>query len=166
MFSVFKNINKFAGKWKVLDYTAIFFARFFPYLMVVFLFGLSVETKYWKILFYPLISALFSRFLISSLIYFFYKEPRPANLTGTKTLIPVPSNPSFPSSHAAVFSAISFALFFFNINLAIIFLVLSVIMGVARVFCGVHWFHDIVGGFISGFISSVAIYYLLNFIIK
>ena len=166
MFSVFKNINRFAGKWKWLDWSVIFFARILPYLFVIFLFIFSVVIRKWEIFIVPLISAFVSRFVIGSLIYHFYKEKRPAKLKGTNLLIPVPNNPSFPSSHAAVFFAISFSLFAYNINLAIIFLVLSLIIGTARVFCGVHYFRDIVGGFVAGCLSSVVVYFLLILIIK
>ena len=164
MISIFEDINQFAKKWKWLDLAAVFCARILPYLVVGFLLIFSIFSKNLEILIVPLFSAFISRFVIGSLIYYFYKEKRPAHLKGTNLLIPVPNNPSFPSSHAAVFFAISFSLLAYNINLALIFLALSVIIGTARVFCGVHYFHDIVGGFVSGLISSVAVYYLIFFI--
>ena len=164
MISIFKDINKFAGKWKWLDLIAIFCARYLPYLMVVFLFIFAILNRNWQILFYPLLSALFGLFIINNLIYFFYIEKRPAYLWATKLLIPVPKNPSFPSSHTEFFSAISFSLFFYNVNLAIIFLALTCLVGIARVFCGVHWFRDILGGLVAGVFSAIIIYYLLSFI--
>ena len=164
MLSVFKNINHFAGKQKWLDVLAVFCARILPYLVIIFLTLFAAVIRSWEILIIPLLSAFISRFVISSLIYFFYKEKRPAYSEQVNILIPVPKNPSFPSSHAAVFFAISFSLFAYNINLAIIFLVLSLIIGMARVFCGVHYFRDIVGGCVSGLLSSLIVYYLLIFI--
>lgn len=164
MISIFKDINSFAKRWRWLDLTASFCARILPYLLVIFLFIFSVVIKNWQIFIVPLVAAFVSRFVIGSLIYHFYKEKRPAKLRGTNLLIPVPTNPSFPSSHAAVFSAISFSLFAYNMNLAIIFLLVSLIIGIARVFCGVHYFRDIVGGFFAGALSATIVYYLLIFI--
>lgn len=165
MISIFKNINHFAGKQKWLDLLAIFCARILPYLMIISLLIFSAVSKNWQILIVPLISAFLSRFIIGSLIYYFYQEVRPAYSEHTNILIPVPNNPSFPSSHATVFFAISFSLFFYNINLAIIFLALSLIIGTARVFCGVHYFRDIVGGFVAGLLSSLIVYYFLHLLL-
>lgn len=166
MISVFKNINQFAGRWKVLDDLAIFFARFVPYLMVVFLFFYSVYISNIYLFFYTFLSGCFSRFVINELVHIFYKEQRPAALKETKILIPVPKNFSFPSGHSSFFFGISFLLAFYNLYLGVVFVLLSFLVGTARVFCGVHWFRDVVGGILAGFISSMAIYYLLNFIIK
>lgn len=164
MISIFKDINKYAQKWLWLDVVAMFCARTLPYLMVLVLIIFAVIIKSWQIVVYPFLSALIARFVIDSSIYFFYKKVRPAYLKDTKLLIPIPKNPSFPSSHASVFSAISFTVLYFNITLGVVFLGLSMLIGISRVFCGVHWFRDILGGFISGIFSSLIIYYLINII--
>jgi undecaprenyl-diphosphatase len=166
VFSVFKNINKLAGKWKALDVIAIFCARYLLYLMIVFLLLAALFSRNWQMFLYPLSSGLFAAFVIDKIIYFFYKERRPAELINTKILIPVPQNPSFPSRHASLLFGLSFCLFFYSIPLAIIFIICSCLVGIARVFCGVHWFHDILGGFTAGFLSAIITYYLLNLIIK
>ena len=110
---------------------------------------------------YPFFSGLFAAFVITKIIYLFYKEERPAELRSAKVLIPVPKNPSFPSRHAALLFGTSFYLFFYSVPLAILFVVCSCLVGVARVFCGVHWFRDILGGILSGAFSAIIIYYLL-----
>jgi len=164
MFSVFKDINRFAGKWKWLDSLAIFCARYLIYLMVVFLFFIGVIQNSLRLFIYCLISGLFSVFVINKIIYFFYKEHRPAELRSSKVLIPVPGNPSFPSSHASFVFGFSFLLSFYNLKLGIIFLICSLFVGLARVFCGVHWFRDIVGGIFAGLLSGTIIYYLLIYL--
>ena len=164
MFSVFKDINRFAGKWRWLNFLAIFCARYLIYLMLVFLLIFSFYKNNFLLFFYCLLSGLFSAFVIAKIIYFFYKEQRPAALVSTIILIPVPKNPSFPSRHASFIFGFSFLLLFYNLNLGIIFLVCSLVVGLARVFCGVHWFRDIIGGAAAGLLSSAIIYYLLNFI--
>jgi len=162
MFSVFKNINQFAKKWEIVDLLAIFCARILPYLMVLFLFFYSIYTQYFYLFVYAILTGLFSRFVINELVHLFYKRQRPAYLEQAKVLIPVPKNSSFPSGHSSFFFGVSFFLFFYNAYLALIFIALSFLVGVARVFCGVHWFRDIVGGFFAGAISAVIIYYLFT----
>jgi len=164
MFSIFKNINNFANRSKLLDVLAIFCARYLLYLMVVFLFVFSFIVHDWHIFFVPFFTGLFSAFIIGKIIYFFYKEHRPAELKDSKVLIPVPRNPSFPSRHASLIFGISFCLFFYNVPLAVIFILLSCLVGVARVFCGVHWFRDILAGVLIGFISALIVYDFLNYI--
>jgi len=164
MFSVFKNINRFASKSKLLDAFEVFCAKHLLYVLMVFLLVFSCFVNDLKIFFYPLLSGLFSAFVITKIIYILYKEKRPANLKGSTVLIKVPSNPSFPSRHAALIFGMSFCLFFFNDNLAIIFLIFSCFIGIGRVFCGVHWFRDIIAGALVGFLSSLVIYSLFNYL--
>ena len=164
MISIFKNLNRFAGKLRLLDGLAIFCAKYLLYLMLLSLFLVAINIHSRGIFFYPLVSGLSGAFIINTVIYHFYKKHRPAELKGTKTLISVPENPSFPSRHAALTFGVSFYLFFYSTYLAIIFFVCSCFVGLARVFCGVHWFSDILGGVVSGFISAIIIYYLVNLI--
>ncbi len=164
MFSVFKNINRFANKSKLLDGFAIFCARYFLYVLLIFLFAATVITGNWRMFIYPFFSGLFAAFVITKIIYLFYKEERPAELRSAKVLIPVPKNPSFPSRHAALLFGTSFYLFFYSVPLAILFVVCSCLVGVARVFCGVHWFHDILAGVLTGLLSALALAGLINYI--
>lgn len=165
MISIFKNINQVAGKWKSLDVLAILFARFVPYLMVIFLLFYSICISNIFLFFYAVLSGVFARFVINELVHLFCKEQRPAGLKETKILIPVPKNSSFPSGHSSFFFALSFFLIFYNIYLAVAFIILSFLVGTARVFCGVHWFRDVLGGFVAGFISALIVYGLLIYII-
>lgn len=160
-FSVFRNINRFANQSKVIDAFAVFCARYLLYLMLIFLLLFASIIHNWHIFFYPLLSGLFAAFVINKIIYFFYKEQRPAEFKNTKILIPVPKNPSFPSRHASLLFGISFYLFFYNTPLAVFFIICSCLIGIARVFCGVHWFRDILAGAFIGFVSTIIIYYLL-----
>lgn len=161
MFSVFKNLNRFAGKSKLLDNSAIFFARILPYFMVAFLIYLCFLQKNLYLFLLPVLSGGLAR-LLNEVVHIFYKKERPAYLFGTKVLIPAPKNYSLPSGHASFFFGIAFYLFFYNTILAIIFIIFSCFIGLARVFCGVHWFKDILAGAFVGFISVLIVYSLLN----
>jgi len=162
MFSVFKNINKFAGKSKLLDSFAVFCAKYLLYLWLVWLFIFSAKIENWQIFIYPLLSGLFGAFVIDKIIYIFYKKKRPAEMPTSNVLIAVPQNPSFPSRHATISFGVSFLLFFYSIPLAIVSLICACLISISRVFCGVHWFKDILAGMLVGFISSLVIYYLIS----
>jgi len=160
MFSVFRNINSFAKKSKLLDGFAIFCARTLPYLMALFLVAIAFLQKNLYLFLIPILTGVAAR-LLNEVVHLFYKEQRPVHLANANVLIPVPKNFSFPSGHASFFFGISFALFFYNFSLAIIFSVVSCLIGIARVFCGVHWFRDILAGVFTGIISSLIIYTLI-----
>jgi len=161
MFSIFRTINPFAGRWRALDFVAIFFARFLPYLMMVFLFGAAVWASRISLFLYPLLSGLFSRFVFGEATYIFYRKDRPATIDGSNVLIPVPRTPSFPSGHASFFFGLSFMLFSRSASLAVIFLICTCLVTISRVFSGVHWFKDILAGMIFGALSALIVYYLL-----
>jgi len=57
---------------------------------------------------------------------------------------------AFPSSHAAVFSALAVAIYFKNKKAGYAFMLLALIIGIARIMAGVHFPIDILGGFILG----------------
>lgn len=160
----FKNINSLVGKSKILDSFAIFCAVPLIYLMVAVLFLLSLLEKNWQMFIYPMLSGFFAGFVIDEIIYFFYKRKRPADLEGTKLLIRKPKNPSFPSRHTSIIFGISFLLFIYNFNLAVVFVALGCLIGASRVFCGIHWLSDIIAGIVVGLISSLIISYLIIFL--
>ncbi len=62
----------------------------------------------------------------------------------------------FPSSHAAVFSAIATSLFLINRRAGIFATLLALIIGTARIFAGVHTPLDILGGYILGTVIALA----------
>lgn len=166
-------INLFAGRRKWLDYLAIFFAKWLPYLLVAGLLVIAFIARNAMIFIVPVLSAVVSRYTINELIWAVYKEKRPSLLATTKVLIKNPHTLSFPSSHATFFFTISFLLFFYNIPLAIFFTVCSCFISFARTFCGVHWLPDIFGGafigLVSGFIAAAILgfnpdYHIFHFI--
>lgn len=116
---------------------------------------LKNRQKYKVVFIYSVVSAIVSRFVLTELIRIFYKLPRPFEvLENIKLLIPQESSPAFPSGHAAFYFAFSFGVFMYNKKLGIIFLILSTLMGFARIFVGVHWPLDIIGGAVLGLITT------------
>jgi undecaprenyl-diphosphatase len=72
-------------------------------------------------------------------------------------LISGPNSASFPSGHAAFYSAIAFYILLKDKKLGIFALICAFLISVSRVFVGVHWPIDIVAGFIVGLISALIV---------
>lgn len=158
---LFNAINGLAKKSRALDFFAVFFAQYLGYVLVISLAVLAIFSHSWQLFFVPVIAGDIARFFINEIIYFFYKRKRPMEVLAIIALVKKPWHPAFPSGHAAFFFALSFALLLFNFPLAIIFIVASFCISVARIFCGAHWPSDILGGISSASTSLLVVYLVM-----
>ncbi len=157
---IFNAIHGLAGWSGTLDAAGVFFAQYLPYLLliplVVFLFKAKTpKERLYTFLFWAL-TALLSRGVITEIIRFFFPRERPFGAFGFTSLISE-SGASFPSGHAALLFAIALAVFTVNKKWGWWFLGLSFLNGVARIFVGVHYPSDIIGGFLVALISLVIV---------
>lgn len=107
------------------------------------------------------LAVILARGIITSAIHFFYEHPRPFAVLGFTPLIPE-SGSSFPSGHMAFFFALALVVWYANKKWGAWFLILSFLMGIARIYAGVHWPLDILGGIAVGVASAVFIHWLLG----
>jgi len=158
--SLFKFFNGFAGLSLVLDQTIIFFADYLAYILIAFfvvlIFKKSTLIEKLKLGLTGVVSAILSLLIIVPGIRFLYNHPRPfLEILGAQKLFNE-SGYSFPSAHATFFFALSIIVYKENKTSGIVFLILSSIMGMARVAAGVHYPFDILGGAIMGIIIGLA----------
>ncbi|MDO8483158.1 MAG: phosphatase PAP2 family protein [bacterium] len=151
----FLMFNGLAGQSPVTDVVIVFFADYLAYILVavsVLSFSLwnSVRSLKIKAFISAVVSIILSNVLFVPLIRFFYPHPRPSVTLSVVLELLTEKSLSFPSGHATFFFALSTVLYLYNKKLGVFFLVLSAIMGLARVAAGVHYPLDIVGGAILG----------------
>lgn len=87
-----------------------------------------------------------------------FLTPRPFDLNHLQTFtLSLPNDPGFPSIHAAVAFALAFTIWFHDKKVGVLFLVLALLVGWARVAANVHFPIDIVGGAIVGSVVALIV---------
>lgn len=154
--TLFFKINNLADSiW--LDRLAVFFAVYAGFVLLVFLFYLWFsKPASRRIVVIALITASIARLGITNIIRFFYPHPRPFDIMQVRQLIPE-SGSSFPSGHTSFFFALSTVIYLYNRKLGWLFFAISVLMGIARVYAGVHWPLDILGGVVVGIVTAIMV---------
>jgi len=161
---LFAFINGYAKKSRLLDFFGIFCARNLAYVLIAWLFIFSYfHGNGMHDFLIPMSAGIISVLAVNEIMYLFYKRKRPMDLVPNIVLIPKPISPAFPSSHASFFFALSFTLLLYNTPLAIIFTVFALCISLSRIFCGVHWPSDILGGILSALISFLVVVSILAF---
>mgnify|MGYP000008668463 CR=1 FL=1 len=168
---LFSVINNVAGKNPILDTAMIFIASYFIFVIPIFLiylwFKKTKRDENKKEALFIFASVLISLAIAwgISLIYF---HPRPFMIGLGKKLIQHAPDSSFPSDHATSMFAPAFSLIFLKkYKDGVIFFILSALVGIARVFCGIHFPVDIVGSFFVSLIGAGIIFIVkekLNFL--
>lgn len=162
--SIFEFLFSFAHRSPFLDGFVVFLASYLPILIVFgILFFVFRSSSSWKKRFFLLLllalSAVIARGILTEVIRFFYERPRPFEFLQISPLFSKESF-SFPSGHIAFLFALSFIVFFFHRRWGVVFLALSLLVGIARVVAGVHFPSDILGGIIVALLSSGIVYLL------
>jgi undecaprenyl-diphosphatase len=148
----------------IVDYLMILLAKYL-YLLIIFTsliyFFREVNENKKKIILltifsFPLILILAK---ISGKIFF---DPRPFVVNHFIPLITHAADNGFPSDHSLISFAFSSAIFVFNKRVGYVLFILGALVGISRVYVGVHSPIDIFGSFI---ISSVIVF-VLNTLFK
>lgn len=102
-----------------------------------------------------LLPALLICILLIKFIHLFIHEPRPFITFNFTPLADNNPDLSFPSRHATIMAVVAFSYTYFKSKWAYLFLPLMVLVGLSRIFVGVHYPLDILGGFLVGVMAIV-----------
>ncbi len=158
---IFDLINKYAGQSHIIDIIAIIIAKYLIFLVPLYLIWMFLRNNdYCKhqslFAFYSGVVGLLLNFLIT-LIYF---HPRPFMVHIGTILINHMSDSSFPSDHTTLLFSLGFYLLLekqLRIYGAFISII-GLIVGIARIFCGIHWPLDIVGSIVTAYIAAMIVF--------
>ncbi len=165
----FNLIHGLAGKSRVLDLLGIFLADYLGYLLILTALYLIFSQKDWRIrcqfFLFTVLTIIFSRGLLTELIRYFYHRPRPFLVLDFIPLVNHDAASAFPSGHAAFYFALAAAVFYLlGRSWGWRFIVGALLIGIARVYAGVHWPLDIVGGLLVALSGLFIVKYLFKHI--
>ncbi len=151
-------IHSFAGKSRLLDFLGIFLADYLGYFLIAAVIILVFRffddwKKRWHYFSLALLSAILSRGIFTELIRFFYYRPRPFLVLNFTPLIVEMNEGAFPSGHMSFYLALILPVFLINKRWGWRLTAGVLLMGLARVFIGVHWPADILGGIVTALVS-------------
>jgi len=161
----FSAINAFAGKNPYLDAFMIFSAQVLIFIVpsvIIYLFFTGRRELAVMVFLSSFIAGA-----ISMGIGAVYYHPRPFVLGLGTTLISHAPDSSFPSDHTSVAFAFAFSFLMFNrYRASAVFIPIASLIGIARIFCGVHFPLDIIGGVLVGVISAGIVFLMSDYIHK
>jgi undecaprenyl-diphosphatase len=152
--SIFQFFYGFAHQSQVMDSLIVFCAVYLPYvviaLAVLFMF---LHRRSFRELSLVLFSGVFA-WILSKILKLVINMPRPFDALPNVHSLFAETGHTFPSGHAAFFSAIAFSIFFYHKKVGTVFILLALVIGIARIAGGVHFPLDILGGFLLGYIIA------------
>ncbi len=152
---ILKAITKYAGKNALLDWTMVILANSYAVLGPLYLLYLWFRSREEKRAALLITTGIALSLAISAIISSFYYHPRPFVAGVAKALFYHPPDTSFPSDGATTVFALAFMVLFIRwYRSGTILFVYASLVGLARIFCGVHWPLDILGGATVGFVGS------------
>jgi len=162
---LFEFIFSLAHRNSILDVVGVLISSYVPYLVVLGLLVFLMYEKEWRrrlfFLLEAILATLLARGIVTETIRFFYAHPRPPETLNIIALVEKSGN-SFPSGHMAFFFALAMILFYIHKKWGTWLFIIVGLMGITRVFVGVHWPLDIVGGALVGVLSGVVMHSLVK----
>jgi undecaprenyl-diphosphatase len=162
-YQIFKAVNDLAGRWVPLDWFGIFCAKYLIFVIFLFvvlpiIFYKSKKEKMERFVFAirVFLSGIFA-YVLKLAMVLFYNRPRPFATHDVVQLVNRSADGSFPSSHAAVAFAVAFLVFLHNKKYGVAFIFLAFLVGLGRIYVGVHYPLDIMGGILVGGLSALVV---------
>jgi len=157
-YTLYSLINGLAGRFAALDKTMVFIAQNFEYLIAITLlllwFKKDMKEKVManrKTAILAVLTMLIA-LGINHIIGFIYFRPRPYTVHAAHLLVNSSIDPSFPSDHATFSLALALPILVVNKYFGRAMIGMTLLLCFARVFVGLHYPLDIVGGAVIAYV--------------
>ena len=155
-------INGWAGKNHLLDTAMVFCASYLIYLVFAGVAACIIYLAYkkeWRSIIYFL-AALATTFIVLKFVGILNFDHRPFMDYHLTQLVEHASGKSFPSDHTTASAGIAFGLLFFTRfkKTGAILVLVAALIGFSRIFVGIHYPFDILGGLVAGLVGAGIVY--------
>lgn len=167
---IFNAINGLANHNIILDKLMIVFSNYVPdifmaALAVTYIIGLVTMNEKMRVITVDTFMITILNLLLSFVIGAFWYVPRPFVTNKVNLLIPHTIDASFPSDHAIGTMSIAVGVNKWNKVYGRVLIMLSMLVGISRVYVGHHYPSDVIGGYAIVFaISFLYDRYLKNIV--
>jgi undecaprenyl-diphosphatase len=162
-YQLFQTINHFAERFPSLNPLMAFFADNLDYLfylgVIVYWFIRTPENR--RMVVNTLLSAA-AALEINAIIGAIYHRDRPFVAHHVIQLVKHEASASFPSNHAAAAFAVAASIWLWRRKDGWVWFVLAALIGFSRIWSGIHYPTDIVGGAFIGVLIAVVISMLMS----
>lgn len=147
-----------------LDYLMVYSTKYLLIVTVILMFILAKNggVKERKAFILSLLAIPVSIALIK-IIHLVYFEPRPFMTFPILPLV-TEATASFPSRHVTIMSIFAFASTYYKHQWNVLIVILMAIVGVSRIYVGVHYPIDIIGGILTGLVSIIIAKQVVKFL--
>lgn len=157
-------IEGLKGKIPGLDFIMVVGAEVIIYLVIALNLILAIiKNGAYKEAFILSVFSIPVAFILVLLAHFFIKEKRPFISLRFKPLISFYRNLSFPSTHTTAMTIIMLSNFYSVTDLGPLILILLLWVAFARIYTGVHYPVDILGGIATGVLSFILTLFIRSF---
>lgn len=131
---------------------------------------LAIFKKNRKMCLYAFIAIGSCYVLNDFILKYIFKRPRPFMIDGELAKmselahLELPDGYSMPSGHSALTMALAVSFMLHSKKYGIPAIIYSVLVGLSRIILCVHFFTDVLVGFILGVVISIGVYYTCNFL--
>jgi len=156
---LYEFISQLSHRSPVIDAAGVFLAEYLIYFIAIgFVYFLFVQRSIIRrltIFGFTSLSILIGWGIIARFFRLVLDIPRPFAALGIEPLINTIQSPSFPSQHAVFLFALATSVYFFNKQWGWWLFILALLVSTGRVFAGVHWPLDIIGGALVGIFGGI-----------
>lgn len=129
---------------------------------VLLVFAKLVPARRWNFIIHAVLSAVITAILVK-IATSIHQDPRPFIRDGVVPYFKSSTDNGFPSDHTVFSAFCGFLVVFYSRKIGIGLLLLSILIGAARVIGGVHHTQDIVAGFLLAGIAVIIGFYAAKY---
>ena len=152
-------LNGFLFKNSFFDAFVYFLANILPFIVffLIIAYFIVKRKSILKFIFVTILGA--TSWGLSEILKEIFSKERPfVLLESINPLFLMTEKDSFPSGHAMVMASLSMLIYFENKKLGILSFFATLLVGLARVFAGVHFLEDILFGYLFGVVFVIISY--------